>query len=127
KPSAKKHRWPALAFRLISATKSPIRNSKGSPRRCKAWARRGGLHRLSVEKRSHCRRAGLGRRKRPSRPGAGQMILTHRLRGDRRMNVSDFVEKVRSTPHVEAFSACLASTFDQLGFQQHAYVAFIPK
>jgi len=43
------------------------------------------------------------------------------------MNVHDFAEKVRNTPHLEAFSACLAATFDQLGFQQHAYVAFVPK
>ncbi len=43
------------------------------------------------------------------------------------MNVQEFAEKVRNTPHLRDFSACIASTLDHLGFQRHAYVAFMAR
>lgn len=43
------------------------------------------------------------------------------------MNTQEFAEKVRRAPHLEAFADCIHSTFDDLGFQRHAYVAFVPK
>lgn len=43
------------------------------------------------------------------------------------MNLAEFSEKVKSNPHLETFSHCIASSLDQLGFEQYAYVAFMAK